>query len=108
MMSAHSEMVEQPLTELLQETAQAHFLHVLEVPEALVVLRERRERIRCLLPLSRGQEQHPCSALLLDHFQLVLAAELAWIEQAIPVLQGSGSRPEEGAENVGSAEGRDY
>ena len=106
MMSAHSEMVEQPLSELLQEIAQAHFLHALAVPEALVVLRERCEQIRGLLPLSRGQEQHPYSALLLDHFQLMLAAELAWIERGLAVLQGSGSHPEEGVENMGNAESR--
>jgi hypothetical protein len=39
-MGVHAERVEQPLTELLQETTQAHFLHALAVPEALVVLRE--------------------------------------------------------------------
>lgn len=102
---AGSEVVE-PLGALWQETTQAHFLHSLAVHEALIVLRERREWIRGLLPLSSGQKQHPCSVLLLDHFQLVLAAELAWIERAIIVLQGSGSRPDEGTENVGNAESR--
>src|SRR5438105_14189208 len=100
-MSVHAERVEQLLAELLQETTLAHFLHALAVPEALVVLRERHGRIRGLLQLDRGQEQHPCAALLLDHFQLMLAAELAWIERAIAALQGSrsSSNPEE---NVGS------
>jgi hypothetical protein len=102
---AESEMVEQLVT-LWRETTQAHFLHALAVPEALVVLRERRERVQSLLPLSSGQEQHPCTALLMDHFQRMLAAELAWIERAIAVLQGSGSRPDEGTENVGNAESR--
>ena len=102
---AGSEVVE-PLGALWQETTQAHFLHSLAVHEALVVLRERREWIRGLLPLSSGQKQHPCSVLLLDHFQLVLAAELAWIERAVAVLQGSGSRSDEGTENVGNAESR--
>ena len=88
-MSVHAERIEQPLAELLQETIQAHFLHALAVPEALVVLRERHGRIRDLLQLDSGQEQHPCAALLLDHFQLMLAAEQAWIERAIAALQGS-------------------
>ena len=108
MMSVHSEMVEQLLAELLRETKQAHFLHSLAAHEALVVLRERRERLRCLLQLPSGQEQHTCSALLMDHFQLLLAADLAWIERAIAVLQGSGSHPGEGVENVESAESRGY
>lgn len=100
---AESEMAE-PLVTLWQETTQVHFLHALAVPEALVVLRERRERAHSLLPSSSGQKQRPCSELLMDHFQLMLAAELAWIERAIAVLQGSGSRPDEGRENVGNAE----
>lgn len=106
-MSVHAERVERPLAELLQETTQAHFLHALAVPEALVVLRERHERIRDLLQLERGQEQHPCAALLLNHFQLMLVAELAWIERAIAVLQESrsSSNPEE---NVGSGGNRGY
>ena len=102
---AGSEVVE-PLGALWQETTQAHFLHSLAVHEALVVLRERREWIRGLLPLSSGQKQHPCSVLLLDHFQLVLAAELAWIERAIIVLQGSGSHPEKGVESIGNTGSR--
>jgi hypothetical protein len=87
---AGSEAVE-PLAALWQETTQAHFLNALTVPEALVVLRERRERIHHLLPLAGRQQRHSCSALLIDHFQLVLAAELAWIERAIAALQGSDS-----------------
>ena len=102
MMSVHSEMVEQPLVELLQETSQAHFLHALTVQEALVVLRERCERLRCLLQLFSGQEQHAGSTLMMDHFRLLLAAELAWIERAIAVLQGSGCNPAEGVESAES------
>jgi hypothetical protein len=106
-MSVHAERVEQPLAELLQETTQAHFLHALAVPEALVVLRERHGRVRDLLQLDCGQEQHPCAALLLDHFQLMLVTELAWIERAIAVLQArrSSINPEE---NVGSGENGGY
>ena len=99
---AGSEVVE-PLGVLWQETTQAHFLHALTVQEALVVLRERREWIRGLLALPSGQERHTCSALLMDHFQLLLAAELAWIERAIAVLQGSGINPDEGVENAESS-----
>jgi hypothetical protein len=104
MMSMHAEVVKQPLAELLREITQAHFLCALAAPEALVVLRERRERIGGLLLLCSEQEPHPGAALLLEHVQLVGAAELAWIEQAITVLQDSGCPPEAWGENVGGAE----
>ncbi len=52
-----SEMAE-PLVTLWQETTQAHFLHALAVPAALVVLRERRKQVHRLLPSSTG---HRCT-----------------------------------------------
>lgn len=55
---AGSEVVE-PLGAFWQETTQVHFLHALAVPEALVVLRERRERVHSLLPLSSGKNSTP-------------------------------------------------
>ena len=104
MTNVHPEMVEQPLIELLRETAQAHFLHALAADEALAVLHERRERLLCLLQLKSGQEQHPGSALLMDHFQLRLLAEMAWVERAITALQRSDRRPGQSVENVGDVE----
>ncbi|HEX4202701.1 MAG TPA: hypothetical protein VHZ51_00550 [Ktedonobacteraceae bacterium] len=86
-------LVEQPLTKLLQETTQAHFLQTLALQEALIVLQERREHLHNLLQLSNGQEQHPCSALLLDHVQMMLAGELAWTERAITALRAKEWRP---------------
>ncbi len=52
-----SEMAE-PLVTLWQATTQAHCLHALAVPAALVVLRERRKRVHRLLPSSSG---HRCT-----------------------------------------------
>jgi hypothetical protein len=101
-MSMDGKVIKQPLAELLRGIIQAHFLRVPPAEVTLVVLRERRERIDGLLSLCSGQEHHPCAALLLKHVQLVGAAELAWIERAITVLQDSGSPAEAWGENEGN------
>jgi hypothetical protein len=92
MTDPHSvEATQQALVTLWKEITQAHFLQSLTIPEALVVLRERREHLHRLLQPDSGQEQHTSSALLLAHFRLLLTAELDWIEWALAILQRSGN-----------------
>lgn len=101
MTNVPAEKIEQSLAELLQETRQAHFLHALTGPEALVVLRERHNQLQLLRQLARETEHSPCAAVILDHLHVLLATELAWVEQAIALLQESESYLETGMERLG-------
>lgn len=80
------EKIEQSLAELLQETRHAHFLHALTAPQALIALRERRNQLQRLYQLCGETGYAPCAALILDHLHVLLATELAWVEQAIALL----------------------
>lgn len=76
------------LAVLLRETAQAHFLRTLAMPDALAALRERRDIARRLLA-HLGEEPEPHAAvslLMLDHYRALLEAELAWIDRVVAIL----------------------
>ncbi len=87
MTGVHTKMIEQTLTELLRETARAHFRRMPATDEELVALREQCNQLRALLYPDNDHARHPDSARLPEPLQLRLAAELAWIESSIVGLQ---------------------
>jgi hypothetical protein len=89
--------IEELIDHLLRETAQAHFLHTLTADEALVMLDQQRDQLRRLLSAHPAQAQPGAEELLLEYFQLRLAAELAWSERAITVLQRRSKQSEKQA-----------
>jgi hypothetical protein len=72
------------------------FLPALTTEEALIVLEERRDLVvRALIPfVTCGENDEPvCSGMQLlmqDHLQIMLEAELAWLDRALHRLHGSG------------------
>jgi hypothetical protein len=86
---AHERTLEQALTVLWHEVAQAHFLHGQTTAQALVALEKQRKLVLCLLEQENAQPQAGNGAvpLMMDRFSTLLKSQLAWLEHARIILQ---------------------
>lgn len=81
MTGVRAQCVEELFSELLRETAQAHFLRTPATHEELAALRAQCNQLRVLLDLDSVEARLPVP------LQRRLNAELAWIECSIAGLQ---------------------